>query len=62
MGILPDEKEAALRDEIYEVIKKREQARENKKWKQADKLRDTLKDKWNIIVEDTPFGSRWKKS
>jgi len=46
--------------EIEELVKKREQARKNKDFDTADKIRDKLKEK-GIILEDTPQGVRWKK-
>jgi cysteinyl-tRNA synthetase len=47
--------------EIVELIQKREQARKNKDYIAADKIRDQLKEK-GILLEDTPQGVRWKKS
>ena len=43
---------------VQELIKKREQARQNKDWAQSDALRDELK-QMGITVEDTPQGTRW---
>lgn len=45
--------------EIENLIKKREEARKNKDWKEADRIRNLLKSK-NIILEDTPNGVKWK--
>jgi cysteinyl-tRNA synthetase len=45
--------------EIRELILKRESLRSEKKWKDADRIRDHLKKK-GIIVEDTEKGPRWK--
>lgn len=53
--------ETELNDkEIDEIINKRELARKNKNWKEADKIRDQLKS-MGIILEDTSEGIRWKK-
>jgi len=46
--------------EIRGLIEKREAFRAQKKWKEADAVRDSLKKK-GIIVEDTEKGPRWKK-
>lgn len=47
-------------EEIESLIKQRENARKNKDFKLADKIRDELKEK-NIVLEDTKQGVRWKK-
>ncbi|ACV61218.1 cysteinyl-tRNA synthetase [Desulfofarcimen acetoxidans DSM 771] len=38
----------------------RNEARKNKNWALSDRIRDALKD-INVILEDTPQGTRWKK-
>jgi len=45
---------------IQDLIDKREHARLNKHWEDADKIRDELKKK-GYLIEDTPQGIRWKK-
>ena len=60
LGILQDRIEKDLETEIQELIEKRQQARKNKDFALADKIRDDLKSR-NIILEDTPQGVRWKK-
>jgi cysteinyl-tRNA synthetase len=47
--------------EIRELILKREGFRKEKKWKDADHARDSLRKK-GITVEDTEKGPRWKKA
>src|SRR5690606_6776114 len=54
LGILNKENEI-LEDEILELIEKRTQARKNKDYQLADKIRDQLKE-MGIILEDTPEG------
>jgi cysteinyl-tRNA synthetase len=54
---LPPEK---ARLQIKQLIKKREDFRKDKKWKQADAIRNQLKKK-GIILEDTEKGPRWKQ-
>jgi len=46
--------------EVRELILKRESFRKEKKWKDADRIRDSLNKK-GIKVEDTPQGPRWRK-
>ena len=49
-----------LEHQYAELIKEREQARTTKNFKRADEIRDILKGK-NIVIEDTPDGTRWKR-
>ena len=49
-----------LAHEYAELIKEREQARTTKNFKRADEIRDILMGK-NIVIEDTPDGTRWKR-
>ena len=42
------------------IIELRQQARTNKDWASADKIRDSLKD-LGITLEDSPTGVRWKR-
>ncbi len=52
--------ECPLAPEIDKLIKKREKARKNKDWKQADSLRDELAGQ-GIKIIDTAKGPVWKK-
>ena len=47
--------------EIIKLIKQRENARKNKKFNDADQLRDKLR-KMHIEIEDTPDGTKWFKT
>ena len=49
-----------LDEEIEQKIKERQEARKNKNYALADKIRDELKAQ-GIILEDTPTGVRWKR-
>jgi cysteinyl-tRNA synthetase len=49
-----------LDEEIEELIQKRIQARKDRNFQLADDIRDKLKE-MNIILEDTPQGTRWKR-
>ncbi|MGB3056887.1 MAG: DALR domain-containing protein, partial [Candidatus Omnitrophota bacterium] len=53
-----DEKETA---QIEELVERREEARKNKDYSAADKLRTELMEK-GVVVEDTPEGPVWRKS
>lgn len=60
LGILQKSTKSSLEDEIEKLIEERQNARKNKDFALADKIRDELKDR-GIILEDTPQGIRWKK-
>lgn len=47
------------RDEIEGLIKERETTRSKKDWKEADKIRERLKEKYNVELEDTKKGTIW---
>jgi cysteinyl-tRNA synthetase len=49
-----------LDDEIDALIEKRIQARKDRNFQLSDQIRDQLKE-MNIILEDTPQGTRWKR-
>ncbi len=59
LGLL-QKTEERLDREIEELIEKRQQARKEKNWSLADKIRDELKEK-GILLEDTPQGIKWKR-
>ncbi len=46
-------------EEILQSIEERESARKEKDWKRADEIRNALLQK-GIILEDTPYGTKWK--
>ena len=52
--------ESDIEAEIDEMIQKRLNARKNKDFQTADKIRDDLLSK-GIILEDTPTGTKWKR-
>lgn len=54
------EEEDMLDAEIDALLEKRIQARNDRNFQLADQIRDQLKD-LNIILEDTPQGTRWKR-
>ncbi|MBA4536994.1 cysteine--tRNA ligase [Bacillus aquiflavi] len=52
--------EELLDEEIEELIEKRIQARKERNFQLADEIRDKLKE-MDIVLEDTPQGTRWKR-
>ena len=59
LGLLKNTEKASLDDEIEALIAERTQARKDKNWALADKIRDDLKER-GIVLEDTPDGVKWK--
>ncbi len=60
LGVIGEiEDKMKLSEEAEGLIQKREEAREAKDWKTADKIRQQLK-RMGIIIEDTPNGVRWR--
>ncbi len=51
----------ALAAEVESLIAQRAEARKNKNWAEADRIRDKIKE-MGIILEDTPQGAKWKKA
>jgi len=60
LGILYNRKTNDLDSDIEKLIEQRQEARKNKDWATADKIRDDLKAK-GIILKDTPNGVTWTK-
>lgn len=63
LGMLQRSTKADLADEAEEIealIEQRQQARKDRDFALADKIRDDLKAR-SIVLEDTPQGVRWKK-
>lgn len=58
LGLLYNRKKNDLSSEIEALIEKRQEARKNKDWATADKIRDELKER-GIILKDTPQGVTW---
>ncbi len=60
LGILQKSTKASIESEIEDLIEQRQEARKNRDFALADKIRDDLKVR-GIVLEDTPQGVRWKK-
>ncbi|WP_096156006.1 MULTISPECIES: cysteine--tRNA ligase [Bacillus] len=60
LGITMQKEQELLDEEIELLIQQRIDARKNRDFALADKIRDELKER-NIILEDTPQGTRWKR-
>jgi len=60
LGIFYSKKDETLDSEIEELINLRQKARSEKNFKEADRIRDLLKEK-GIILLDTPQGVKWKR-
>ena len=56
MGLLYTEKKNAVDDDVQKLIDLRTQARKEKNWAEADRIRDELKAK-GITIKDTPQGT-----
>ena len=71
LGLLGDDPEAYLRggveqagltdDRIDQLIERRLEARKNRDWGEADRIRDELKAQ-GIVLEDGPDGTTWRRS
>ena len=48
-------------DEVEKLIEARQNARKEKNWAEADRIRDLLKD-MGIVLMDTKQGVQWKKA
>lgn len=58
LGLLYNRKEQSLDEEIEELIRQRTEARKQKDWAIADRIRDELKER-HVVLEDTPQGVKW---
>ena len=60
LGLVYDRKKESLDDEIEALIEQRTQARKDRNWAEADRIRDELKAK-GIVLEDTAQGVKWHR-
>ncbi|SMC48181.1 cysteine--tRNA ligase [Papillibacter cinnamivorans] len=61
LGLLYGRNENSLDDEVEALIEARQAARKAKNFREADRIRDQLKE-MGILLEDTPQGVKWKKA
>ncbi|MGN0243424.1 MAG: cysteine--tRNA ligase [Lachnospiraceae bacterium] len=61
LGIVTEQEEVLLDEEIEQLIQERQEARKSKDFARSDEIRDLLKDK-GIILEDTREGVKWKRA
>ncbi|MCL2023516.1 MAG: cysteine--tRNA ligase [Oscillospiraceae bacterium] len=62
LGILQDAKDKVNQEDekIEALIAARTQARAEKNWAEADRIRDEL-NAMNVVLEDTPLGVKWRR-
>lgn len=60
LGLTLEQDTELLDEEIDALLEERIEARKARNFQRADEIRDQLKD-MNIILEDTPQGTRWKR-
>ena len=60
LGLVYNRKTESLDDEIEKMIEARTQARKDRNWAEADRIRDELKAQ-GIVLEDTPQGVKWHR-
>lgn len=60
LGLVYDRKKESIDDEIEALIEQRTQARKDRNWAEADRIRDELKAK-GIVLEDTAQGVKWHR-
>ena len=56
---LPKDRAECLAPVMGELLSLRQRFRENKKWKEADAIRESL-ERGDVIIEDTEEGPRWR--
>lgn len=60
LGLVYDRKKEDLDEDIEALISQRTQARKDRNWAEADRIRDELKAK-GIVLEDTAQGVKWHR-
>lgn len=60
LGLVYNRGNDSLDDEIEKLIEARQNARKEKNWAEADRIRDELKAQ-GIVLEDTPQGVKWHR-
>ena len=60
LGLLYGKAEESLDDKVEALIAQRQEARKNKNWAEADRIRDELKAQ-GIVLTDVPGGCKWNR-
>ncbi len=60
LGLVYNRDTGSLDEEIEKLIETRQNARKEKNWAEADRIRDELKAQ-GIVLEDTPQGVKWHR-
>ncbi len=60
LGLVYNRDTGSLDEEIEKLIEARQNARKEKNWAEADRIRDELKAQ-GIVLEDTPHGVKWHR-
>ncbi|MBQ8300598.1 MAG: cysteine--tRNA ligase [Clostridia bacterium] len=58
LGVFQKSDDKSIDAEVEELIERRNKARAEKNWAEADAIRDKLKE-MNIVLKDTPMGVKW---
>jgi cysteinyl-tRNA synthetase len=61
LGIWSLDDDEELDSEIAALVARRDEAREQRNWSEADRLRDELRGR-GIVLEDTPTGTVWRRT
>ena len=60
LGLVYNRDTGSLDEEVEKLIEARQNARKDKNWAEADRIRDELKAQ-GIVLEDTPQGVKWHR-
>ena len=60
LGLVYNRDTGSLDEEVEKLIEARQNARKEKNWAEADRIRDELKAQ-GIVLEDTPQGVKWHR-
>ena len=60
LGLVYNRDTGSLDEEVEKLIEARQNARKEKNWAEADRIRDELKAQ-GIVLEDTPHGVKWHR-
>ena len=60
LGLVYNRDTGSLDEEVEKLIEARQNARKEKNWAEADRIRDELKAQ-GIVLEDTPQGVKWRR-